>query len=227
MRVHDEIARPGHLAAEEHLLPGCAAVFRAVDAAFLVRPVRVAERRDIDEIGIARMDADFGDVPRLREAEMRPRLARVGGLVDAIAMRDIATNRDFAHTDIDDVRVALRHRDGTDRGALEVAVGDVLPEDAAIFGLPDTATRRAHIEDLIAHGIARHRDDAATPEGADQPPFERMQLVVSDCRSLRVCHLSPLSTTHRRKHMPLVSHMARGRGNRADSGMVAQAFQPA
>ena len=93
----------GVLVAKEDALPGLAAIARAIDAALLVRAMRVTERGDVDEIGILRVDAHLADVARLREAAVRPGLAAVGGLVDAVAVRDVAANRRLAHADVDHV----------------------------------------------------------------------------------------------------------------------------
>ena len=54
-----------------------------------------------------------------------------------------------------------------DRGALEVAVGDVFPEEAAIGGLPDAAAGGAEVKGVAVAGIARDGDDASAAIGAD------------------------------------------------------------
>ena len=111
---------------------------RAEEATLLVWAVGMAERGDIDDVGIGRMDAHLADIARIFEAEMRPGLARVGGLVDAVAMRDIAANGGLAHANIDHVGVGGRDGDAADRGALEIAIGDVLPESppSMVFQTP-------------------------------------------------------------------------------------------
>ena len=68
LRVDRQIDRARPLALEQHVLPRGAAVARAEDAALAVRAPRVAERRHVDEIGIARMHAHAADVARVAEA---------------------------------------------------------------------------------------------------------------------------------------------------------------
>jgi hypothetical protein len=66
--------------------PVAASVSRTIDAALAVRAERVAERRDIHEIGIARMDAHLADVARVGQAAMRPRASRVGRAIHTVAV---------------------------------------------------------------------------------------------------------------------------------------------
>ena len=74
----------------------------------------MAERGDVDEVGVRRVDADRGDGQRLLEADVRPRLAGVGRLVDAVALDDVAAQLGLAHADVDDVRIRLGDGDGAD-----------------------------------------------------------------------------------------------------------------
>src|SRR5579875_549379 len=88
-------------------------------------------------------------------------------------MRDVATNRRLAHPDVDHVGVGRRDGNGTHRGALEKAIGDILPEHAAIGRLPDTAAGRPKIEDLLMYRIARYRYDTPPTIGTDRAPLKR------------------------------------------------------
>ena len=74
-----------------------------------------------------------------READVRPRLAGVGGLVDAVARHDVAADARLAHADEDDVGVRLGDRDRADRRAVDLAVGDRRPRAAAVGRLPQAA----------------------------------------------------------------------------------------
>ena len=64
-----------------------------IDAALGVRAEDVAERGDVDEVGIPRVDADAPMWRVSLEADVRPGLAGVGRLVDAVAVRDVAADR--------------------------------------------------------------------------------------------------------------------------------------
>ena len=86
VRVHRDVDGPGTLVAIEHALPRLAAVARAEHAALGVRSMRVPERRDVDGVGILGMDAELADVARALEPEVRPRLARIGRAVHAVAV---------------------------------------------------------------------------------------------------------------------------------------------
>src|SRR5258708_2221962 len=111
---------------------------------------------------------------------MRPGLTSVSGLVDAVAMRDIAANGRLAHADVDHVGVGGRDGDAADGGASEVAVGDVLPEEPSVHGLPDAATGGAEVERVIVAGVARDGNNATAAIGADTAPLQRGEHVGVD-----------------------------------------------
>src|SRR5262249_30983892 len=92
-----EVHRPHPLADEEHLFPRAAAVPRAVDAALAVRAEGVAERGDVDEIGVAGIHTHPADMTRIDEPAMGPRSPRVGGAVHAVAVRHVAADGALAH----------------------------------------------------------------------------------------------------------------------------------
>src|SRR5205085_12488492 len=91
------------------------------------------------------MDADARDVSRALQADVPPREPRVGRLPDAVAVREVASDRRLAHPRVDDVRVRLRDRDRTDGSGLEVLVRDRLPVRAAVARLPDASARSAEV----------------------------------------------------------------------------------
>src|SRR5205085_6095727 len=98
-----EVDGAGPRAAKEDFLPGTSAIAGAIEPALLVRSPRVPQRRDVDQVGVVRVDADLGDVPRVGQAHVSPRLAAVGRLVDAVAVRDVAADARLTCAGIDDV----------------------------------------------------------------------------------------------------------------------------
>ena len=60
--------------------PVLAAVVRAENAALFARPVGMAEHGGEHAVGIARIDGERRNLLPVAQAEMRPRLAGVGGL---------------------------------------------------------------------------------------------------------------------------------------------------
>src|SRR5262249_21968385 len=147
LRVHRQIDEAGILVDELHLRPGLAAVGGLVDAALLVRRPEVAQRRDVHDVGVLRVDDDAADVARLLETDVLPGLAAVGGLVHAVAPRDAVARVVLAGADPHDVGVGRRHRDGTDAQG-RLVVEDRLPAVAAVGGLPDAAGRGAEVDRL-------------------------------------------------------------------------------
>src|SRR5215475_4784325 len=103
---------------------------------------------------------------------MRPGFACVSGPVDAVAMGDVAANGRLAHAHVDHIGVGWRDSDPADGGASEVAVGNVLPEEPSICGLPDAATCGAEVEGVIVVRVARDGNNATAAVGADAAPLQ-------------------------------------------------------
>ena len=104
-RIDVDVLAAGVLVLEQDALEGLAAVGRAEDAALLVRARRDgrAPRRRAGS-GFFGSTAILRDLLRVAQPEMRPGLAGVGGLVDAVADREIGPLQAFAAADVDDVR---------------------------------------------------------------------------------------------------------------------------
>ena len=66
----------------ENLLERAAAIGRSENPSLRIRPVGMSERGDEKPIGVARVDVDHRDHLRVAKAEVRPRLAGVGRLVN-------------------------------------------------------------------------------------------------------------------------------------------------
>ena len=109
VRVHRQARAAGVRVDEEHALPVPAAVRRPVDAALLLRAGRAAERAGEDDVRVRRVDDDPADAARLAQAHVRPGLAGVGRLVDAVAHHvDVADGPRFARSGPDDTRRGRR-----------------------------------------------------------------------------------------------------------------------
>ena len=129
------------------------------------------------------MDANFSDIPGIRQSQVCPGLASISRLVHAIAVRDIATDGRLAHTGIDHVGIRSRNGNCTNRCAFKEAVGHIFPDDAAIGCFPHTSAGRAKIEYLRMHRIAGHCYDSPSTKWADQAPLKRVQHSRIDHRS--------------------------------------------
>src|SRR5262249_57248680 len=87
--VEADVRGAGVLVLVQHLLPGPTAVGRAVDAAFGVGAEGVAEDGGEGDIGVGGVDDHRADLAVLLPDAL-PRLAGVGGPVDAVALDDVA-----------------------------------------------------------------------------------------------------------------------------------------
>src|SRR5262245_1424703 len=114
-RIHDDVDSPGVLVDEEHTVPLLAAVSRAEHTTFGLRPIAVTERGDEDDVRIPGIDYDAGDASGIVEAHASPRLPGIGGLVDAVADRDVPSDEHFAGPHPHDIWIGWSNRDGADR----------------------------------------------------------------------------------------------------------------
>jgi hypothetical protein len=157
------------------VIPRPPAVPGAEHAPLAVRPPRVAEGGDVDEVRIIRMHADAPDVAGVAEPHVGPAAAGVGGAVHAVAVRHVAANARLAGAGVDHVGIGGRDGHRADGGRLEEAVGDVLPVGAAVGRLPDAARAGAEVEDHGLDGIAGDGHRPAAAVGAHETPLKRVE----------------------------------------------------
>ncbi len=169
--IHGQRRRAGIRIFIQNLGPGCAAVDGLEDAALLVRSVLVSERRDVRNLGIARIDDDRADLTRIFKAAMRPGLPGIVGNVHTIAVSDVRTHVRFAAADVDDVRRARSDRDGPDRADIR-GVEDRFPRAPRVEGFPHAAVHRAEIEVLRLPGHAGHGQCSTAAKGPDAAPVQ-------------------------------------------------------
>ena len=105
LRIHAQVAGAGIWTAKQDFVPGLAAISGTEHATLVVGSVRVAERGDVDEVGIVGVHADFRDVAGIRQTEVVPAFAGVGRAVHAVAVGHIAANTAFAHANVNDIRI--------------------------------------------------------------------------------------------------------------------------
>jgi hypothetical protein len=106
------------------------------------------------------------------QSHVPPGLAAVGGLVDAVALHDVAAQFGLAHPDVDDVRVRLAHLHRAHRRAVQLAVGDGAPRLAAVGGLPKSPAGRAEVVLERPRAAPRHGLRAAAAVGTEVLPAE-------------------------------------------------------
>ena len=116
----------------------------------------MTERGDEQAIGILRIDGDLRNLLRIAEAQVRPRRAGVGRLVDAVADREVRARQPFAAADVEDVGIRRRNRHPANRSG-RLVVEDRLPGAAGVVGLPDAAVHHAYIEGEGLTPMSRRR----------------------------------------------------------------------
>ena len=161
--IHGEIDRPGVFIDIQNTLPDLAPIGGAIDAPLFIGTEDMAEGGDIDEIRILRMNQHLADLAAVLEADVLPGLSGIDGLVDSIAMREVAARAAFAHAGVDDIAVGSSHGNRTHGAGLERVIAERLPGDPRVGGLPHPAAGRPHV---VGRGIA---DDARAGGGPPAP----------------------------------------------------------
>src|ERR1017187_9095092 len=146
LRIDGYIGDAGIFVDDERLFPGSAAVFAHENAALLIGAPQVTLRGDVDRVGIGGVHHDAADVVRLLKAQMRPRHAGVGRLVDAITPGRTLAVVGLAGAHVDNGGVGRRDGDVAD-GRIGLIFEQRLPCGAAVDGLEEAAAGRADIND--------------------------------------------------------------------------------
>ena len=170
VRIKNQIRNAHILIAIQDFLPALAAVRGLEHATLLVRPERMPQHANPDDVRIRRVNTHAVHmVLHVEERVASPRLASVLRHPDAVARGRITANITLAAAHPDDIRIRGRDRNGSNRTA-EVLVRRRLPGGAAVGGLEDAATHRSHIV-LVGPLIrAGHRDRPTAAERANLAP---------------------------------------------------------
>ena len=171
-RIEHDVDGTSILILVEHLLERRAPVSGAKQSALRVGSVRMAHHGDEKPVRVARVHHDLRNLLPVAKAEVRPRLAGIGGLVHAVARREVRTLEPFATAHVDDVRIRGREGDGAD-GPRWLLVEDGIPRAPVIIGLPHAAIHRTDVEHVRLVGNA-HRGLGTT--GAKRPDHSPAQL---------------------------------------------------
>ena len=157
--VDDQIDRAGLVVDVEHLRPGLPSITCLEHAAFLAGRPQASHRRDVDNVGIGRVDDDAADLPGFLQPHPLPRLAGVGRLVDAVARVRDADARGVPGADPHDVLVRRRDGQAADAGHV-LSVEDGLKGRAVVGRLPDAAVADRDVEgvEVRFQRRLRHRD---------------------------------------------------------------------
>ena len=170
--VHDEVDDARVLVDVEDLLPRRAAVRRLEQPPLLVRAPQVADRADVGDIGVARIDLDSADVARVLEADVRPRPPRVRGPEHADAPRRTLAVRRLARPHPHHVGVRGGHAYRPDRGG-GLIVEHRIPRHPVVRRLPHAPGPEPDVEDAgVALDDGEVRHPPAHDRGSQLPKIE-------------------------------------------------------
>jgi hypothetical protein len=112
----------------EDFLEGGAAVGGAEEAAFCVGAIGVAGDGNEDGVGVAGVDGDLANLLAVSQTKVGPRLACVGGFVDAVAGGEVGAGEAFAAADVDEIGVGGGDGDGANWMAIRPETVMIAPE---------------------------------------------------------------------------------------------------
>ena len=131
-------------------------------------------RRDVDAIGVARVDDDVADLLRVARGRGAPGLRRRRSSGTRRCRSEVFAQLRFAGADVDHVRIRRRDRDRADGRDVGLAVGDVAPGLPAVRRLPHAAVHGAEVDDARM-GVAGDGVDASAAEWADESPAQCLE----------------------------------------------------
>ena len=160
VRVHRDVYDASEFVCVEDEFPVFSAIGCFVEAALFIRAPEMSQGCDVDDVGVIRVHDDSADVMAFGEPHVRPRLATVDRLVDAVAPPRALSIGTLARTDPNDVGLLLVDNDVT-HGVNRFVLKYRFEPDAVVRRLPHAAGSRRDVEDL---GVRVHDRDI------DEPP---------------------------------------------------------
>ena len=115
------------------------------------------------------MNTHRTDLPDVVQPRELPGRAVVDALVHAAAGRDVAAHTVRTRTDVNNLRVRLRHRDRADRAERDLVIGKEIPRFTAVRGAHHAPAGHAGVERVRLRRHTGHRGNAAASGMADLP----------------------------------------------------------
>ena len=153
-RVDDDVGDAGVLADGEHRLPRLPAVSRLVKSAIAARRPKRPLRRNVDDIGVARIDDDLRDVLGLFQPDVLPALPAVDRFVNPVPHRHRALAVVLPRPNPDHERVMRIDRHAAD-GERLLIIEQRREADPRIRRLPNPASRGGDVPDPPIFRTAR------------------------------------------------------------------------
>ena len=154
---------------KQNFLPVLSAIFRAVHAAFLVRPVRMPQRGDENLVYVSRVNDDSPNLPRVLQPDVHPRFAAVRGLVHSIPVGNRRAHVRLARAHVNHVRIRWHYRDCSNRSN-RLRIENRLPRPPRIIRFPNAAAHASKIENFRLPAHASYSQRTPSARRPDQPP---------------------------------------------------------
>ena len=173
--VGGNIRTRGLLVDVQHFFPVLSTIGALEHAAFFIGSPLAAEPTRIDDVRIFSINDDAGDLVTFLETDVRPVLAGVDRLEHPNADRRVVPRILFSRAHIDDIRIAWRDRDGSDRTRV-LPIKYRLEGCPAVRRLDDAPVGTSDVVDVrIARDTGDDRHAAGLICGPDRAPLDLLQ----------------------------------------------------
>ena len=172
-RIHHQTDRPGVVVHEQNFLPRSAAIRGLENAAVRIGSEHMPHGSNVHSVGIPGIDEDCAGRVRIAQAGILPRLAGIGGFVNAVARNNGVADVRFAGADVKNLWIGWRHRYRADAGAgpRQLAISDVFPF-GTVGALPNAAAHCTGVKEIVVSRNTGHGDHSPADVRANTPPFE-------------------------------------------------------
>jgi hypothetical protein len=149
--------------------------------------------RDEEPVGVARINSHLRNLLAVAQAKVGPGFAAIGGLVDAVADREVRTMEPFAAADVNNLRVGRRNANRADRSGGRWS--DRPPGGAIVGRLPDASADYL----LQNEPLAGNSSQRASASAAKGPTLrQHLTILVSTCWVSAMLMAGRRNTTERR-----------------------------
>ena len=117
------------------------------------------------------MNSNSGNVPRLFEAYVGPRVSAVRGFINAVSRRNKLSLHPLTRPHINNIGIREGDVQGTNRGKLKVVIRHVTPVQPGIRRLPDATMSGTEIMHQRVVDDSGYCEDTATTVWPNETPF--------------------------------------------------------
>ena len=134
----------------------------------------MAKCRDQNHVRITRVDNNTRYVLGVLEPNIRPSSSPIRRLINAVPIRNVASNAGLACTHINHIVIGISYADGT-HGRNGLFIKQWLPARTAVRSAPNASSNTAKVERIWIARDTRNGQDAATTIRANGAPLHAFE----------------------------------------------------